>query len=172
MRTTKTKAIRLSAALLLAAHSLFAAEPLFAQDLAPVLCPSVTSALQPFVDKHILGGAVMLVATKDRVLCLDAVGFSDLETKTPMRTDNLFWLASISKTFVGVSVMMLVDDGKLKLDDPVEKYLPEFKGQMLAEGKDTSKLRAPRHPFTVRECMNHTSWPRDARHDAAGLRFS
>lgn len=89
----------------------------------------------------------MLMATKDRVLCLDAVGWSDLETKKPMRTDNLFWLASISKTFVDVAMKMLVDEGKLKLDDPVEKYLPEFKGQMLAEGKDTPKLRAPRQKY-------------------------
>ena len=92
--------------------------------------------LQPFVDHHTVGGAVALVATSDNILCLDAVGCSDLETGQPMQVNNLFWLASISKTFIGVSVMMLVDDGKLNLDDPVEKYLPEFKGQMLAEGKD------------------------------------
>lgn len=142
---------------LLAACCLSAATLSTAQDLLPVPCPQITAAMQPLVNEHILGGAVMLVATKDRVVCLDAVGFSDLETKKPMRVDNLFWIASISKTFVGVSVMMLVDEGKLKLDDPVGKYLPEFKAQMLAEGKDASKLRAPRHPFTVRECMNHTS---------------
>ncbi len=84
---------------------------LLAQDLPPVPCPQLTAAMHPLVDDHILGRAVMLVATKDRVLCLDAVGFSDLEAKEPMRTDNLFWLASISKTFVGVAVMMLVDEG-------------------------------------------------------------
>jgi CubicO group peptidase (beta-lactamase class C family) len=152
-----SRQIHLVAALLLAPLSVFVAPLTRAQEFQPVPCPKVAAALQPFVDHHILGGAVMLVATKDRVLCLDAVGCSDLETKKPMQVDNLFWLASISKTFVGVSVMMLVDEGKLKLDDPVEKYLPEFKGQKLAEGKDPSKLRAPRHPFTVRECMNHTS---------------
>jgi CubicO group peptidase (beta-lactamase class C family) len=84
---------------LLAACSIFANMVATAQDLAPVPCPQITASLQPLVDSHILGGAVMLVATKDRVLCLDAVGWSDLETRKPMRTDNLFWLASISKTF-------------------------------------------------------------------------
>jgi CubicO group peptidase (beta-lactamase class C family) len=145
--------LRFVTALLFAALATIAAS----QDLQPVACPSVTAALQPFVDNHTLGGAVAMVATKDKILCLDAVGCSDLENKTPMQVNNLFWLASISKTFVGVSVMMLVDEGKLGLDDPVEKYLPEFKGQMLADGKDTTHLRAPRHSITVRECMNHTS---------------
>lgn len=141
--------LTLLAALLLA--------PLAAQEPQPISCPAMVAALQPFVDNHTLGGAVALVATKDKVLCLQAVGWSDLETKKPMQVNNLFWLASISKTFVGVSAMMLVDGGKLNLDDPVERYLPEFKGQMLADGKDTTHLRAPRHPVTVRECMNHTS---------------
>ena len=151
------RTLTLFAAGLFAALAAFATPPLAAQELQPVPCPKLTAALQPFVDDHVLGGAVLLVATKERVLCLDAVGYADLETRRRMQVDNLFWLASISKTFVGVSVMMLVEDGKLNLDDPVEKYLPEFKGQMLTEGKDRSKLRAPRHPFTVRECMNHTS---------------
>ncbi|MEI7945301.1 MAG: serine hydrolase domain-containing protein [bacterium] len=131
--------------------------PLAAQELQPVPCPKMAAALQPFVDQHTMGGAVAMVATKDKILCLDAVGYSDLEKKTPMQVNNLFWLASISKTFVGVSVMMLVDEDKLNLDDPVEKYLPEFKGQMLAEGKDKTHLRAPRHPITLRECLNHTT---------------
>lgn len=144
-----------AAALCIAGHVFTA--PLRAQEIQPVPCLPVKAALQPLVDQHILGGAVMLVATKDRILCLDAVGYCDLEAKKPMQVDNLFWLASISKTFVGVSVMMLVDEGKLKLDDPVEKYLPEFKGQKLADAKDPAQLRVPQHPFTVRECMNHTT---------------
>ena len=144
----------IAAVTLCTAWHLFAAASLTAQETQAVPCPQMQAALQPLVDQHILGGAVMLVATKDRILCLDAVGFCDLETKKPMQVDNLFWLASISKTFVGLSVMMLVDEGKLNLDDPVEKYLPEFKGQKLADARG---LHAPRHPFTIRECMNHTT---------------
>ncbi len=115
----------------------------------------LASVLQAVVDKHIVGGVVFLVADKDKVLDLEAAGFSNLSAKTPMRTDNLFWIASMTKSLTGTALMMLVDEGKVSLDDPVEKYLPEFKGQMVAEDKDHP--HPPQHPITVREVMDHTS---------------
>ena len=90
---------------------------------------AVPQAVQPFVDRGEIAGAVMLVATKDRVLHLSAVGVSELATGRKMRTDDLFWIASMTKPVVAVSVALLVDDGQLAFDDPVEKYLPEFRGQ-------------------------------------------
>ena len=72
-----------------------------------------------------------------------------------MQTDSLFYIASMTKSFTGAAVMMLVDEGKLTLDDPVEKYLPEFKGQMIVEDKQPP--HPPKHPITVREIMSHTS---------------
>src|SRR5947199_8985901 len=92
---------------------------------------SIAAVLQPFVDSHSLAGAVTLVADKDRVLSLEAVGFADVEAKKPMPADALFWIASQSKSITAAAFMMLVDEGKVKLDDPVEKFLPEFKGQWL-----------------------------------------
>jgi CubicO group peptidase (beta-lactamase class C family) len=75
-----------------------------------------------------------------------------------MRPDAVFWIASQSKPITATAFMMLVDEGKVSLDDPVEKYLPEFKGQMLsAEEGGRKTLRAPRHPITVREVLSHTS---------------
>ena len=68
---------------------------------------------------------------KDKVLSLEAVGYADIAAKTPMQTDDLFWIASMSKAMTAAALMMLVDEGKVKLDDPVEKYLPEFKGQQV-----------------------------------------
>ena len=115
----------------------------------------VAARLQRFVDKNVLAGAVVLVADKDKVLDLEAVGCSDLATKKPMAKTDLFYIASMTKTFTAVGLMMLVDEGKVKLDDPVEKYLPEFKGQMVQEGKGQPK--AAIHPITVREVMNHTA---------------
>src|SRR5262245_22162734 len=76
-----------------------------------------------------------------------------------MKTDNVFWIASMSKPITAVGLMMLVDEGKVKLDDPVEKYLPEFKDQWLAaeQDKDHVLLKKPKHPITVRNILSHTS---------------
>src|SRR5215472_17466725 len=91
----------------------------------------ITAALQPFVDRHVLAGAVTLVADKDKVLSTEAVGFADIAAKKPMRPDTLFWIASQSKPITAAALKMLVDEGKVRLDDPVAKYLPEFKDQWL-----------------------------------------
>jgi len=121
--------------------------------------PQVSGVLQPFVDGQTLAGAVALVAAPDKVLSLEAVGYSDVDAKTPMQTDALFWIASMSKPMTATALMMLVDEGKVKLDDPVEKYLPEFRGQMLVaeKGEDRLVLKKPGHPITVREILSHTS---------------
>jgi CubicO group peptidase (beta-lactamase class C family) len=120
---------------------------------------SLGRALQPFVDDHSLAGAVVLVATRDQVLALEAVGWADVAAKQAMKTDALFWIASQSKPMTAAALMMLVDEGKVKLDDPVEKYLPEFKGQMVIVERDAEHvlLRPPAHPITVREVLSHTS---------------
>jgi CubicO group peptidase (beta-lactamase class C family) len=120
---------------------------------------ALARAVQPFVDSNTLAGAVILVASKDRVLGLDAVGWADIAARKPMATDALFWIASQSKPMTAAAFMMLVDEGKVSLDDPVEKYLPEFKGQMLAVERDAEHtlLRKPAHPISVREVLSHTS---------------
>ena len=119
----------------------------------------LADSLQPFVDNHTLAGAVVLVADRDKVLDLEAVGYADVTAGTPMKTDDLFWIASMSKPITATGLMMLVDEGKVKLDDPVEKYLPEFKGQwVIAEqDKDHMLLKRPSHPITVRNLLSHTS---------------
>ena len=105
----------------------------------------IAAALQPFVDSHSLAGAVAVVASKDKLLDLETVGYMDVAAKKPMQTDCLFWIASMSKPMTATALMMLVDEGKVKLDDPVEKYLPEFRGQMLlvSEDKDRTVLKRP-----------------------------
>ncbi len=101
----------------------------------------------------------MLVASKDKVLGLEAVGYSNIAAKKAMRTDALFWIASQSKPMTATALMMLVGEGKVKLEDPVEKYLPEFKGQMVAmeQDQDYVLLKKPVRPITVREILSHTS---------------
>jgi CubicO group peptidase (beta-lactamase class C family) len=120
---------------------------------------TIAAALQQFVDNHTLAGAVTLVASSNQVLSLEAVGYADIARKRPMRTDALFWIASQSKPITAAALMMLVDEGKVKVDDPVEKYLPEFKGQWLKAEQDTEQvlLKRPAHPITVKNVLSHTS---------------
>lgn len=88
----------------------------------------LAAAMQPFVEDKVLAGAVTLVADKDKVLEVSTVGWADVAARKPMTQDTMFWIASMSKPITATAFMMLVDEGKVSLDDPVEKYLPEFKG--------------------------------------------
>src|SRR5579862_406043 len=119
----------------------------------------IASALQPFVDSHSLAGAVALVANRDGVLSVDCVGYANIAAAKALRPDAVFWIASMSTPITATAFMMMVDEGKVHLDDPVEKYLPEFRGQWLAVEKDDAHelLRKPGHPITVREIRSHTS---------------
>ena len=131
----------------------------------------IEAYLQPLVNNHTIAGAVTLVATKDRIVYLKPIGYQDLGTKTPMPADAMFWIASTSKPMTATAVMMLVDEGKINLNDPVEKYLPEFKGQMVrvanpasatgaqgaSDSKASSQLAPAVHPILVREILSHTS---------------
>jgi len=119
----------------------------------------IAPKLQPFVDSHSLAGAVTLVATKDKILSLESVGFADIASNKVMKTDDMFWIASQSKPITAAALMILVDEGKVNVDDPVEKYLPEFKGQQVldAADKDKKATKAPVHPILVRNVLSHTS---------------
>ncbi len=137
---------------------------LFVLQLAPVCLRAQTAeklaaSVQPFVDRQELAGAVMLVADKDKVLAAEAVGWADIAAQKPMQTDSMFWIASQSKPITVAALMMLADEGKVNVEDPVEKYLPEFRGQMLVVEKDAEHilLRRPGHPITVKNVLSHTS---------------
>lgn len=139
---------------LLASFLLLALTGLHAETPRPI-----ASTLQPFVDDKVLAGAVTIVADKDKVLDFSTVGWADIAAKKPMTKDAMFWIASMSKPITATAFMMLVDEGKVSLDDPVEKYLPEFKGQMVIAEKDAEHvlLKKPKHPITVRNVLSHTS---------------
>jgi CubicO group peptidase (beta-lactamase class C family) len=128
--------------------------------------------VEPYIDSHEIAGAVVLVADRNQVIDREAMGFADIAGHRPMEPDDLFWIASMSKAMTASAVMMLVDEGKIGLDDPVEKYLPEFKGQMVSrvpgppqasapepakKSALPSKLEPTTHPITVREVLSHTS---------------
>lgn len=147
---------RFSAALLLAAAlPLFAASPQF----HPARLAEIPASLAPFVGSNVISGAVTLVATRDEVVALHAQGHSDLGTKRPMKTDDLFWIASMTKPMTAVAVLMLQDEGKLSVEDPVEKYLPEFKNQWLTSERSATGLGLVKltRPVRIRDLLTHTS---------------
>ena len=119
----------------------------------------IATALQPFVDSRSLAGAVTLVASSNKILSVDCVGYSDVGAKKAMEPDAMFWIASQSKSMTAAAFMMLVDEGKVNVDDPVEKYLPEFKGQMLIAERNGEHtiLKKPAHAILIREVLSHTS---------------
>jgi CubicO group peptidase (beta-lactamase class C family) len=144
--------------LVLALLAALAVIPLPAPAEGPAPAKGLAAALQPFVDNHTLAGAVVLVADKDKVLALETVGSADVAAKKPMRPDALFWIASQSKPITAAALMILVDEGKVKLDDPAEKYLPELKELRVAVKQDKSvELRKPKTTVTVRHLLSHTS---------------
>jgi len=130
--------------------------PVFFLSLLLSVCGfAADSVLAPFVQREELAGAVALVANKDKVLNVTTVGFADREANKPMPADAIFWIASQSKGITATAVMMLVDEGKISLDDSVEKYLPEFKDQKVSAGKAAPVARV--RSITIRDLLSHVS---------------
>ncbi|UGY15000.1 serine hydrolase [Bradyrhizobium septentrionale] len=112
----------------------------------------------------LLPGAVVAIAKGGKLAYLQAIGFQDRGKTVPMKTDSIFWIASMSKPVTSVAAMMLVDEGKLDLDAPVALYLPElaemrvaFRKTDPATGKTEYGLDPPKRPMTVRDLLRHTS---------------
>jgi len=117
--------------------------------------------MKEFVTAGKTAGVVTLVARHGHVASLDAVGYQDLESKTPMRTDTIFRLASVTKPVTCAGIMILVDEGRVSLLDPAEKYLPEFKGLKLnpcgTRAGINCSLVTPSRPINLIDLMTHTS---------------
>jgi CubicO group peptidase (beta-lactamase class C family) len=106
--------------------------------------------MKSFIDRSEIAGAVTLVATPDRVVRVDAVGHADIASKRPMTADALFWIASMTKPVTGVAVVMLAEEGKLSLDEPASKYLPELGAMKMADG-------SPAKTITIRHLATHSA---------------
>jgi CubicO group peptidase (beta-lactamase class C family) len=104
--------------------------------------------LLAFVEEGRIPGAVTLVIRRGQVVNFEAVGYQDLEQKTPMRTDTIFDIRSMTKPFTAIAILILMEDGKLALNDAVEKYLPEFRDSAFKDGP---------HPITIRHQLTHTA---------------
>jgi putative heme-binding domain-containing protein len=121
----------------------------------------VNKLVQDHIDRHEISGAVVLIQQRGKVSLFRASGQADVESKIPMSRDTIFRIASMSKPITSVAVMMLVEEGKLRLDDPVAKHLPEFQDMtVLVPAKDADKgyrLVKAERPITIRHLLTHTS---------------
>jgi CubicO group peptidase (beta-lactamase class C family) len=133
----------------------------------------VTELMQRQIDAGTFAGAVTLVARNGRVAMLTAQGVMDLESKTPMRTDAVFRIMSMTKPIVAASILMLVEEGKLRLTDAVGDFIPELKTLTVtvpnAEGfsppspaftasaPQPGRVVPAERPITIRDLLTHTS---------------
>lgn len=113
-----------------------------------------TRLLEAFIADQKIAGAVAAVARHGKVAYLQSVGVQDLQTRAPMTQRTLFRIYSMTKAVTAVAVMMLHDEGRFGLDDPVSRYLPEFDRVRVGSGPDA---RPPARPVTVRDLLLHTS---------------
>jgi CubicO group peptidase (beta-lactamase class C family) len=113
-----------------------------------------TALLRQYVTDQKIAGAVAAVARNGKLAYLEAVGVQDLESKTPMTDTSLFRIYSMTKPVTAVAVMMLHEEGKFALTDPVTKYLPDFKRAVVAADGTT---RPPAREMTIEDLLLHTS---------------
>lgn len=126
---------------------------------APAASPNrfaaLDAAMHDLVDQRKLAGVVTLVAQRGEVVHIDAYGKRDLEANLPCEEDTIFRIASMTKPITGVAMMMLHEEGKWRLDDPVARHIPEF-ANLQVRGADGA-LVPQRAPMTMRQLMSHTA---------------
>ena len=146
------------------------AHPALAQDLQRASPESVglssagleraTAALQAHIDAGDVAGVVAAVARDGKLVYFEALGQRDLQTRDPMPQDALFRLYSMTRSITSTAAMILWEEGKFQLDDPIATYLPQFADQRVfvdAGAPDMSQTRARRGDITVRHLLTHTS---------------
>lgn len=126
--------------------------------LVPERLERITPVVQAAIDSGKAVGAVVLVARNGAIAYLRAFGWADREAGRPMRTDALFRIASQTKAVTSVAIMTLIEDGRLRLSDPVSKFLPGFAGARVATRGDTGLVLTPvRRAITIRDLLTHTA---------------
>ena len=115
------------------------------------------------VDKGEIPGAVVLVARRGKVAYQESFGLRDPDTRAPMRADTVFRIASMTKPFTSLAIMMLAEEGRLSIAEEAAKYLPSFKdlkvgvARRSADGRSEVVLESPRKPMTIQDLLRHTS---------------
>jgi CubicO group peptidase (beta-lactamase class C family) len=152
---------------------LFATQSIaFAQKIEPAVSPAAAGfsaqklaildeRLNEWVNKEWMQGGTAIIIRNGKVVYHKAVGYNELEAKVPMKKDDIFRIASQTKAITSVAIMILFEEGKLLLDDPVSKYIPAFKNQQVLANfneADTTYTTTPaKREVTIRQLLNHTS---------------
>lgn len=125
----------------------------------PAKLAQVGPALQAFVDSGELAGIVVLTSQRGEVIQSEALGWRDIETSSPMRTDTLFRIASMTKPITSVAALMLVEQGKLRLDDPIARWIPELAdARVLVDPAGPLDRTVPiRRAITLEDLLTHRS---------------
>ena len=148
---------RLVSSLLIMLLSAFSA--LANADIDKSRLDAVEADLQGRIDQGKLSGAVVMIAQDGEIQMNKALGYQNVEDQVAMSTDSIFRIFSMTKPVTGTALMILFDEGKFELDDPVGKYLPELANVdvFVSQNEDGSWETEPaNHPMTVRELMSHT----------------
>ncbi len=153
----------------------FVALPLAAQTvkaesigLSEERLPRIHEAIERHIAAHDISGAVTLVARRGQIAWFDAQGLMDIEANKPMRKDAIFRVFSMSKPICGAEILMLLEEGKVRLNDPVSKFIPEFKGPKVAIVQDrpanTPASDPPKYytvpasrDITIQDLLTHVS---------------
>jgi CubicO group peptidase (beta-lactamase class C family) len=133
----------------------------------------INDVMQEYIDANQISGGVTMVSRRGQVAHFEAQGLMDIESNTPMRKDAIFRIASMTKPVTGVAILMLMEEGKLRLTDPVSRFIPEFKSTKVAMAKPLPSSpsgpsrQPPREPeiytvpadreITIRDLLTHTS---------------
>lgn len=132
----------------------------------PVYLARIGPRMRQLCEPGIAAGTVTLIQRHGAAAHLEAVGYQDLESRKPMRTDTIFEVMSMTKPVTSVAIMILAEEGLLSLSDPVDKYLPEFRGMWVIDARVANKdkpgdrersLKRPARAITIRDLMTHTS---------------
>src|SRR5579862_2733055 len=120
---------------------------------------ALRNGMKSMIDAGRLAGSVTIVARHNQVVAFDAAGMRDVDGNAPMTKDSIFRIYSMTKPITGVALMILFEEGKWQLNDPVAKYVPEFAG-LKVYGTDAAGnvvMKDQVHPMTMRELMSHTA---------------
>ena len=173
MRSLRAGAVGLGLAAILSVHAATPAVRPESVGFSPARLARVSELMQRHIDAGTFAGSVTLVARNGQVAFIKAQGLADIESQRPMRTDTLFRIMSMTKPVVAVSILILVEEGKVRLTDPVGKFVPEL-ARLTVAVPNTAGIFAPapsgavlapqpwrtveaERPITVRDLLTHTS---------------